>query len=67
MRGATRTSVLPAVAAALVAALVAGPLTAADLSGEIAFESRIFPSDALDARQQDSGVSIGIEPEFYHD
>ena len=67
MRGAARTAVLPAVAAALVAALVAGPLTAADLSGEIAFESRLFPSDALDARQQDSGISVGLEPEFYHD
>ena len=68
MRGSTRTALLHAVAATLVAlALVAGPLTAADLSGEISFESRLFPSDALDARQQDSGVSIGIEPEFYHD
>jgi hypothetical protein len=43
------------------------PVAAADLSGEIAFEGRLFPSDALDARQQDTGLSVAFEPEFYHD
>ena len=43
------------------------PLQAADLSGEVAFEVRLFPADALDARQQDAGLSIAFEPEFYHD
>jgi hypothetical protein len=46
---------------------LATAVAAADLSGEIAVESRLFPHDALDARQQDTGFSIALEPEFYHD
>ena len=41
--------------------------SAAELFGEIAFESRLFPNDALDAAQQDAGLSVAFEPEFYHD
>ena len=50
-----------------VSALFASPLAGAELSGEITLEGRLFPSDALEARQQDTGVAIAIEPEFYHD
>jgi len=60
-----------AVSAILLAAGMHGVLVpaarAAELSGEIAFEGRLFPSDPLDARQQDLGAAIGFEPEFYHD
>ena len=47
--------------------LAALPLAAADFSGEIAIEGRLFPNDPLDPRQQDTGVSMAIETEFYHD
>ena len=48
-------------------AVVAQPAIAAELSGEVALEGRLFPGDALDGRQQDSGLSVAFEPEFYHD
>ena len=47
--------------------LTALPLGAADFSGELAVESRLFPNDPLDSRQQDSGFALAIEPELYHD
>ena len=47
--------------------LTAFPLAAADFSGELAVESRLFPNDPLDPRQQDSGFALAIEPELYHD
>ncbi len=47
--------------------LTALPLGAADFSGELAVESRLFPNDPLDPRQQDSGFALAIEPELYHD
>jgi hypothetical protein len=59
-----RTAVVAVVAAVL---FIAQPVSAADLSGEIAFEGRLFPNDALDAHQQDTGLSVAFEPEFYHD
>ena len=43
------------------------PLAAAELSGEIAVEGRLFPYDALDSHQQDTGLSVAFEPELYHD
>ncbi len=55
------------VASVTAVSFVAQPVSAGELSGEIAFESRLFPSDALDARQQDTGLSVAFEPEFYHD
>ena len=42
-------------------------LDAADLSGNITVETRVFPNDALYRRQQDTGLSVALEPEFYHD
>lgn len=56
-----------AVAVVTAVSVISQPVAGADLSGEIAFESRLFPNDALDARQQDAGLSIAFEPEFYHD
>lgn len=57
-------ALLPGIAALLLA--TACP-PGADLSGEISFEGRWFPNDALGADQQTSGRSIGFEPEFFHD
>ena len=40
---------------------------AAQWSGELVVEGRLFPYDALDARQHDANISISFEPKFYHD
>ena len=55
------------VAGLLVPAATPLPLAAAELSGEIAVEGRLFPYDALDSHQQDTGLSVAFEPELYHD
>ncbi len=60
-----RTSFVALVFVVVIIASRAAP--AAELFGEVAFESRLFPNDALDVPQQDAGLSVAVEPEFYHD
>ena len=60
-----RTSFVALVFVVVIIASRAAP--AAELFGEVAFESRLFPNDALDVAQQDAGLSVAVEPEFYHD
>ena len=50
-----------------VALLVAGSLTAADFSGQIAVEGRWFPARALNDGLYRGNLSFRAEPEFHHD
>jgi hypothetical protein len=40
---------------------------AAEWSGELAVEARLFPYDPLDSRQHGANGSVAFEPEFFHD
>jgi hypothetical protein len=46
---------------------VAGPLRAAEFSGEASAQGRWFPEDPLRDEQHGSIVSAAVEPEFWHD
>jgi hypothetical protein len=61
-----RRASLPSIVALACVLTLCGSAVA-DLSGEIAVEGRWFPNDALDARQQDTGLSVAFEPEYYRD
>lgn len=55
------------VGAATAVSLFSRPATSGEFSGETGFESRLFPNDAPDARLEDAGFSVALEPEFYHE
>ena len=46
---------------------IPGVADAAEWSGELAVEGRLFPYDALEARQHGANISLSLEPEIYHD
>ncbi len=50
-----------------VVALLASPLQAAEWSGKVTSEYRIFTESPSDSRQHGNNLSLSAEPEFYHE
>ncbi|MCB1864803.1 MAG: hypothetical protein KDG50_05195 [Chromatiales bacterium] len=55
------------IAIALLVALLAGAAGAAEWSGNVALEARLFAHAPPDGHQHGDSLSVSVEPEFFHD